>query len=51
VINIVDTEKKKLAWRGVATGILKGYSDSQEMQTNLDKIIAKILNNSPPTAK
>jgi len=51
VINPVDTEKKKLAWRGVATGTLKEYSDSEEMQANLDKIIDKILNKFPPTER
>ena len=48
VINIVDTNKKELAWRGVATGILKDYSDGEQMQKDLDNIIAKVLKNFPP---
>jgi hypothetical protein len=51
VINIVDTRKKELTWRGVATGTLKDYPDSEEMQKNLDKIVAKILNYFPPAEK
>jgi hypothetical protein len=51
VINVVDTKKKELAWRGVATGTLKDYSDKEEMQKNLDNIVAKILQDFPPTEK
>jgi len=49
VINVVDTKKKELTWRGVATGTLKESSSAEEMQERLNHIIAKLLENFPPS--
>ncbi len=51
MINFVDAIRKELAWRGVATGILKDYSDAAQMQADLDKTIDKVLDNFPPPEK
>ncbi len=48
VIDIVSWEKKELAWRGMGTGILKEYRDSQKMQKDLNEVVAKILATFPP---
>jgi len=48
VINIVDTQTKELAWRGVATGILKEQASAEDKQKYLDNVVGKILKNFPP---
>jgi hypothetical protein len=48
VIDLVDSKKKELAWRGTGTGIVKDYKDSDKMQKDLDESVAKILASFPP---
>ncbi len=51
IIDLVDSKKKELAWRGSGTGVVKDYDTPEEMQKNLDEILAKILANYPPDTK
>jgi hypothetical protein len=51
IINIVDAGRKELAWRGVASGVVKEYSSGEAMQEGLNKILAKTLRDFPPTEK
>jgi hypothetical protein len=52
VIDLVDWEKKELAWRGMATGTLKGDNpDADEQQERINNVVAKILASYPPTGK
>jgi len=48
VLDIVSWKTKELAWRGMGTSILKDYSDSEEMQKDLDVMVAKIMADYPP---
>jgi Domain of unknown function (DUF4136) len=49
VIDLVDLELKELVWRGTGTGTVKNYSDQQEMQEAIDEVVAKIMNDFPPS--
>jgi hypothetical protein len=52
VVNILDTEKKELAWRGVATGtISQPQQDADKQQKKLDDVLATVLKNFPPPKK
>ena len=48
VIDIVDTDKKELAWRGIGTRTIKTFSDAEEMQAVIDETVNKILADFPP---
>jgi len=48
VIDLVDSEKKELAWRGTATGVVKDYSSQEKRQEGIDKVVARILRDFPP---
>jgi hypothetical protein len=48
MIDLVDAEKKELAWRGTATGVVKNYSNQEKMQAAIDKVVARILKDFPP---
>jgi hypothetical protein len=50
IVDIVDAERKELAWRGVATKTLEDPSP-EKMQQKADEIIAKVMKNFPPPAK
>lgn len=50
VIDIVDTDKKELAWRGIGTRTIKTFSDPEEMQQVIDETVTKILADFPPWA-
>ncbi len=52
IIDFADVSKKDVVWRGMATDVVKGYSDPQKIQKNLDAIVEKVLAEFPPqTAK
>jgi hypothetical protein len=51
VVDLVDWGKKELAWRGMATGIVKGDADADEQQERLDALMTKIFANYPPSGK
>lgn len=51
VIDIVSWDSKELAWRGMGTSILKDYSDREDMQKDLDTMVAKIMADYPPVSK
>jgi hypothetical protein len=48
VIDIVDTDKKELSWRGIGTRTIKTFSDPNEMQQIIDETVTKILTDFPP---
>lgn len=48
VIDFVDAEKKELVWRGLGTGIVRGYSDPEDRQKTTDEVALKILQQYPP---
>ncbi|HMK49744.1 MAG TPA: DUF4136 domain-containing protein [Thermodesulfovibrionales bacterium] len=47
IIDFVDSAKKELIWRGVASGVVNPDASAEE----IDRTIAKILENYPPGAK
>lgn len=52
VVDIADTGKKELVWRGTATGVVgSGPSDQEEAQANGDELMVKLLENFPPKGK
>ena len=48
VVDIVDTEEKELSWRGIASDVVKSYSDPEALQEELDYIISAMLEDFPP---
>lgn len=48
VIDIVDMAKKELAWRGLASGIVKEYSSPTQIQKRVDDTVKQILSQFPP---
>lgn len=49
IVDIADAEKKELAWRGTATGIVrKSQKEQSEAQADADEVINKILADFPP---
>jgi len=48
VIDFVDVKSRELAWRGIGTAVVKGYSDPEEAQKNIDKVVDRILAGFPP---
>jgi hypothetical protein len=50
VVDIVSWEKKELAWRGMATGVVKDL-EGEEQQQRLDGIAEKIFAEYPPGQK
>jgi hypothetical protein len=47
IIDFVDAKKKELIWRGIATGVV----DSNIAAEDIDRIVAKIMENYPPVIK
>ena len=50
VIDIVQKEDKELIWRGVATGVIRDYSDPEDAQAFVDEVVGKVLAEFPPNA-
>ena len=48
VIDIVDNSQKELSWRGLGSGTVKGFSDPEELQEEIDFTVSKILEDFPP---
>jgi hypothetical protein len=48
VIDIVDNTEKELSWRGLGSGVVRHYSDPNELQEDLDYLVAEMLKNFPP---
>ncbi len=48
VVDIVDTEEKELSWRGIASDVVRSYSDPDELQEDLDYVISTMLEDFPP---
>jgi hypothetical protein len=48
VIDIVSWDKKELAWRGMATGVVKENQSREEQQERLDKIAVQMFKEYPP---
>jgi hypothetical protein len=47
IIDFVNAKKKELIWRGIATGVV----DSNMTAEDIDRIVAKIMENYPPVIK
>ena len=47
IIDFVDAVKKELIWRGVASGMVNPDTSAEE----IDKVVAKIMENYPPAIK
>lgn len=48
VIDVIDSEKRELVWRGVAQKALSESKTPEQRQKNLDDIIKKLFANFPP---
>ena len=48
VIDIMDAKKKEMVWRSTVTGVVKEYSNQEEQQEAIDKVVAKMLSEFPP---
>jgi len=48
VIDIVDTEEKELSYRGIASDVIRSYSDPEALQEELDYVISAMLEDFPP---
>ncbi len=51
VIDLVDEKTKELTWRDSATGTVKDYKESEDMQKDIDDAVKKILQHFPPEKK
>ena len=51
VIDIIDARTKDLAWRGIATRVVKDYRTTEDMQRDINKAVSKILATFPPGAQ
>lgn len=51
VIDIIDARTKDLAWRGVATRVVRDYRTAEDMQRDINEAVTKILKNFPPGAE
>jgi hypothetical protein len=47
IIDFVDAKKKELIWRGIATGVVNSNIAAED----IDRIVAKIMENYPPVIK
>ena len=50
-LDMYDSTKKSLVWRGIATKTLSQTSNPEKRQKNLTKGVAKLLKNYPPKKK
>jgi Domain of unknown function (DUF4136) len=48
IVDIVDTEEMELSWRGIASDVVRSYSDPEELQEELDYVISSMLEDFPP---
>ncbi len=48
VIDIVDSRKKELIWRGLGTGVVQSPKDQEKQQAAIDKYVKEILDHFPP---
>ena len=48
VIDIVDRKEKQLSWRGMASDVVRNYSDPQDLQDEIDYVVAAMLDDFPP---
>ena len=51
VLDMYDTAAKQLVWRGTATKTLNPKNSPEKKQKNLEKAMAKMMKNYPPTGK
>jgi len=51
VIDIVDNTDKELSWRGLGSGIVRHYSDTKELQEDIDLIVSEMLKSFPPVTE
>jgi len=51
VLDMYDSAKKSLVWRGVATKTIDPKAKPEKQQKNIDKAVKKLLKNYPPVKK
>jgi len=49
IIDFVDNAKDEVVWRGIGTAALQDQGTPEERQLFIDEVVAKILNQYPPT--
>jgi hypothetical protein len=51
VIDIIDTKSENIAWRGVASGILRDYESTTGMHREIDTVVTRVLAKFPPVSR
>lgn len=51
LVDITDTFRREVAWRGVVRGIIREYRNSDEMQSHVSEAVRKLLSEFPPVRK
>ena len=48
LLDITDTAKKELSWRGIVRGLVEDYDTPERMQSRIDEAVKKLLGEFPP---
>ncbi|HET6349210.1 MAG TPA: DUF4136 domain-containing protein [Candidatus Krumholzibacteria bacterium] len=48
IIDLVDSETKKLAWRGSATGVVEQNRKPEQIEARINDVVGRIFQNYPP---
>ena len=48
VIDIVDINENELSWRGIASDVVRSYSDPDDMQEEINYIVGRLFRDFPP---
>ncbi|NTV01785.1 MAG: DUF4136 domain-containing protein [Chlorobiaceae bacterium] len=51
IIDVIDTKSDDLAWRGVASGILRDYGSPDDMHKEIDTVVGRVLARFPPVSR
>jgi len=51
LVDLVDTKKKELVWRGSASGVVDPTNSPEKIQQNIDNVVTQMFANYPPKAK
>ncbi len=51
LVDLVNAQSKKLAWRGSATGVVDPSNSPEKVQERINEVVAEIFENYPPKAK
>jgi len=50
-IDVIDAEKKELAWQGMGVGYLKTSKDIEKKEARINEFVSEIMTAYPPVAK